>query len=87
MEIQRNRMLGHISRKDPAVLREVRDLLQDSISLDEVYVTASKKSKTATPVSEMLNNPKVVYNAKSLDESRVKQLADAESLIDLVYDK
>ena len=82
---------GIYFKNDPAVLREERDLLQDSISPDEVYVTLKKKNKKATSVSEMLTNPKVVHNAKPhiqpLDEDQVKQLTDAESLIDLMHDK
>ena len=94
VERHRNATKAHAGayfKKYPAVLREVRNLLQDGVSPDEVYVTVSKKNNIASSVSEMLNNPKVVHNAKSqmqpLDEDREKQMTDVECLIDLAHDK
>ena len=48
-----------------SIKRSTGFVLQDSVSLDEVYVTVSKKNKAATSVSEMLNNAKVVHNVNS----------------------
>ena len=54
MERHRNATKSHTGayfKKDPAGLREVRDLLHYDVSSDEVYVTVCKNSKTAISFS------------------------------------
>lgn len=75
-------------KKDKSVLTNVRSVLADGVAPDEVYVKVSQQNCTTSSVSEMLNTPKVVHNAKhqmQRKEKTVDTLTEAESLINLLH--
>ena len=77
-------------RKDASVLHEVQQKLNNGTTPDEVYIQMNKNIEHASSISEIISNPKLVYNQKQKMRKATNKTiptdTEAEVLINLVQD-